>query len=554
LSVPIAQTAVSTPAAGGQVAGDATALRLSMPHFYPWLIGIALAVAGLSLLFPSTPSYDPWAWLVWGREIEHLALHTPGGPTWKPLPVVFTTLFAPFGSAQPNLWLVIARAGAFVACVMVFRLAARLTWWLRDPEAREGAVGALAPSVLAGLIAMVSLAMSGGFLSSSTLGYSEGIMVAAVLIAFERHLDGHPRQAFAVGFAAALDRPEVWLVWGPYGLWLMWKDPGSRVLVVGLALATLFLWFVPQKLGGGSWFSGVNRAQHPRSNSSAFARCPFCAELVDHAWPQVLLRIKVAAALTVGAALLGLWRTVGKRPGWRLSSARERAMAVLVLCGLFGLGWWALVAIETQAGFSGNDHYLVLGSALIEIVGGVGFGWAAIVLARAMRRHIALLRTRTGVFGATTLAAAACGLAFVIVPNWVGRNLIDVSRTHGSLLYQAHLREDLAALIQRDGGAGHVLACGSVMTEGFQVPMVAWYLGVRTLRVVAPPAVNAEGVAIAPSGQPEHAWPNTIFQDRDTRNATLLPLPATIRAWERDGARYTFAHRRTVYFFQHCRA
>jgi hypothetical protein len=332
----------------------------------------------------------------------------------------------------------------------------------------------------------------------------------------------------------------------------MWKDPSSRVLVVSLAVATLFLWFVPQKWGSGSWFSGVTRAHHPRSNSSAFATCPFCAELKEHAWPQVLLRIKVAAVLAAGAALIGLWRALGARPGWRLSGDRERAMALLVLCGCFGLGWWVLVAIETQAGFSGNDRYLVLGSALIEITGAVGFGWAAIALGRLGRRHLPGLRARAGAFSATMLATVGCAAVFVIAPNWVGSNLIDIQRTHASLLYQAHLREDLATLIARDGGAKRVLGCGSVMSEGFQVPMVAWYLGVRTLRVLAPPAVNAQGVAVDGSGRPLTRWPNTIFQDRDTRSSALLPLPDTIKAWQRDGARYRFVRRRTIWFFQDC--
>jgi hypothetical protein len=553
MSVPTAQSTASRPGAGDQVAPPRAPSRtLSISHFYAWLLAVALAVSALSLLFPSTPSYDPWAWLVWGREIAHANLHTPGGPTWKPLPVIFTTVFSVLGSAAPNLWLVIARAGAFIACVMVFRLAARLTWWLRDHEAPDSRFAAFAPPVLAGLVAMSSLALSGGFLSSSTLGYSEGLLVASVLIALERHLDGHRHQAFMLGFVAALDRPEIWLFWGPYGLWLMWRDPSARVLVVSLAVATLFFWFVPQKWGSGSWFSGVTRAHHPRSNSSAFATCPFCAELKDHAWPQVLLRIKLAAVLTVGAAVIGLWRALARRPGWRLSSDRERAMAVLALCGLFGLGWWVLVAIETQAGFSGNDRYLVLGSALIEIVGGVGFGWAAIALGRLGRRLLPGLRARAGAFSATVLATVGCAVVFVLAPNWVGSNLIDVQRTHASLLYQAHLREDLAALIARDGGSKRVLACGSVMTEGFQVPMVAWYLGVRTLGVLAPPAVNAQGVAVDGSGRPLTRWPNTIFQDRDTRSASLLPLPDTIRAWQRAGARYRFIHRRTMYFFQDC--
>ena len=33
-----------------------------------------LALAALSFLIPSAPTYDPWAWIIWGREILHLDL------------------------------------------------------------------------------------------------------------------------------------------------------------------------------------------------------------------------------------------------------------------------------------------------------------------------------------------------------------------------------------------------------------------------------------------------------------------------------------------------
>ncbi len=119
---------------------------LSARNFYLGLIVIALAVGGLSLLIPSTPSYDPWSWIVWGREIIHVNLQTTGGPTWKPLPVIFTTVFALFGKAEPDLWLVVARAGAFAAVVMVFRLSVRLTrqigtYFVRPPAAADAPPG-----------------------------------------------------------------------------------------------------------------------------------------------------------------------------------------------------------------------------------------------------------------------------------------------------------------------------------------------------------------------------------------------------------------------------
>ena len=558
LPVPTAVATMASPDPADRSARGSSLSGLTSGRFYIWLVLGSLALAALSLLFPSTPSYDPWSWLAWGREIIHLDLHTPGGPTWKPLPMVFTTVFALFGAAQPFLWLIVARAGAIVACVMVFKLSARIVWWLRDET--TGFAGALAPALLAGVVAILGLGLSGGFPSASALGYSEGLMVAAVLIAVERHLDGHCHQAFMFGFVAALDRPEIWLFWGPYGLWLMWKDPSSRALVVSLALLTLFLWFVPQYWGSGSFTSGVARAQHPRANSAAFASCPFCAELHLHAWPQVLFRIKVAGGIAVCAALVALARLWHRRPGfvqWRLwrtdagiacESERERALLVLAVCGIFGLSWWVLVALETQGGFSGNDRYLILGSAFIDLAGGVGFGWAAIALARLARRTLPGAGARLTPRMTSALATVTCAAVFLLVPGWVGHGLIDIRATHGSLTYQADIRQDVLASIKRAGGAKRVLACGTVMSEDFQVPMVAYDLGVRILRVEATPEVDGEGVAVPPL-----PWPNVIFQDRDTRHAGLMPLPQTIQAWERAGARYTLTRARTVYFFEDCR-
>src|SRR5882724_5148752 len=71
-----------------------------------------LALGLLSLAGPTTPTYDPWAWPIWGREILHLNLDTRFGPSWKPLPVVATTLFSLAGGASPVLWVAVARAGA----------------------------------------------------------------------------------------------------------------------------------------------------------------------------------------------------------------------------------------------------------------------------------------------------------------------------------------------------------------------------------------------------------------------------------------------------------
>ena len=241
----------------------AAARRPTNVRLYIGFAIAALVLAALSLLIPSTPSYDPWAWLVWGREILHLNLQTTGGPSWKPLPVVFTTVFSIFGKAEPDLWLVVARAGALMAVAMVFKLSYRLTRqvgsrFTEDPRDLDR-FSIRGPALLAGLIAALGLTFSGGFISDNALGYSEGLMTALVLIAVEFHLDGKPRHAFAIGFFAALDRPEIWLFWGPYGLWLWWRDPGARKLVLGLFALIPVLWFLPEYWGSGHFLRGVNR-------------------------------------------------------------------------------------------------------------------------------------------------------------------------------------------------------------------------------------------------------------------------------------------------------
>ena len=114
------------------------------------LVAAALAIAAVSLVvLPGSPAYDPWAWIVWGREFAHLDLSTPHGPSFKPLPVAVTTVLSIFGGAAPALWLVVVRAAGIVAVATAFRVAARLA-----PGAK----------VFAGLVAAGGVLLIDGFL------------------------------------------------------------------------------------------------------------------------------------------------------------------------------------------------------------------------------------------------------------------------------------------------------------------------------------------------------------------------------------------------------
>jgi hypothetical protein len=207
-----------------------------------------------------------------------------------------------------------------------------------------------------------------------------------------------------------------------------------------------------------------------------------------------------------------------------------------------------IVGIETEFGFSGSTRYLVLGSALLFVSAGGGFGWAAIALGRQVRRRAPSLAARAGPGGLALGGTAVVAAVFLFLPNWVGNTLVSPAGVRRSMSYQSQLRENISALVRQAGGARRLAACGPVMTEQFQVPMAAWYLGLPFTSVSEGPAVNAEGLAPVSKGQ----WPAVIFQDRATPTSPLVPQTRTIRGWETQGARYTVLHQRAMSLYVDC--
>jgi len=393
----------------------------------PVLLG-CLALAALSLLLPSTPTYDPWAWIVWGREITQLDLVTTDGPSWKPLPALFTVPFALFGDAAPSLWLVVARAGGLLGLVFAYRVARRLG----GPVAGGAAVGALA--------------LAPWFFKNTALGNSEGLMAAAVLGAVDRHLGGHRRQAFTLGLAAALLRPEAWPFFGLYGLWLVWRER-SAVKLVAAGFASLpVLWFGPELWGSGNLNRASDRAQEPNANSPAFADAP-AFEVIRNAGEMITLPVVIAFVLVVGGLVL-------RRP---MATGKARTIGALAAVAV---AWLGIVAYMTANGFSGNQRYLVMPVTLAVVVACVGVGWAAGELRGIRARPLIAL-------------AAVAALVFT-VPHW-GK----ADGMFESLSYQGRLLDDLERSVVDAGGPERLRACGAATTGAFLVPAVAWRLGVH---------------------------------------------------------------------------
>ena len=294
------------------------------------LVVLALVVVVSVLLVAPTPSYDPWAWLLWGREITRLELSTPEGPAFKPLPVFVCALLRPLGGAAPEAWVVIARAGAVLAVWLGFRLGRELA------------------GVAAGVVAAVGVALCGGFLGFAASGAETGWTIAfalAAILAWRRERWG---VALACGVGCALLRVEAWPFLLVAGV-LLWRRGVLRPWLVVCAVAVPALWFVPEWLGSGDILRSGSRALMTAPGLPSAQAVPALAALREAAalplWP-----------LWLGAVLCFL-------------PAARAARPVL----LAGLAWIALVAAMAQAGFSGEPRYSLPGGALVAIAGAAAF-------------------------------------------------------------------------------------------------------------------------------------------------------------------------------------
>ena len=467
-----------------------------------------LAVAALTLLFPSTPTYDPWAWILWGREITQLDLVTEGGPSWKPLPILFTTPFALFGQdLAPYLWVWVARAGGLLGCVMAYRLASRL-------------VGGGLYGALAGVSAFLALFASNKYVRDAALGNSEPLLAAVFLWAFERHLDGRRDHALYLGFAAALLRPEVWPFLGLYGLWLWFAEPRLRLRMVGFAALIPTLWFLPEWWGAGDPFRAGSRANAPNPGSAAFEEQPSVA-LLKRFMASTIAPVELGTLVAAGVAAVAwmrrrvqegsgasarLGRVRSEASGASARLGRVRSEAILALAVL-GFSWFALVAAMTEAGFAGNQRYLMVTTAAVSVLGGIG-------AVRLLQGVELLARRAFGTPRAGAIAAAGAFFAGIAIASpTIAAKADNTARVQGGLDHEAFLWHDLKSMIDANGGKERLLACGGVFSGPFQTQMVAYELGVHGINV----------------GWKETPPPGIVFRTRTVPDGPLVTKPTDDR-------------------------
>jgi hypothetical protein len=418
----------------------------------PFLISVVAcaALAALSAaVLPTVPSYDPWSWIVWGREVTdpHLSFVVSGGPSWKPLPFMFTTVFGLFGGAAPTLWVIAARAGGMLGLVAGYRLAARLV-------SRVPAVPSWAPPV-AGMLAAAALLLTQDWFYYMFRGTSEPMLIGLSLWAVERHLAGRYWYAFVLGVAASLIRPEAWPFIVAYAVWIGWRDRRPWVwagLAVGL-VAIPFFWFVPPWVGSGSPFLA---AQHAKAYNGHLGSSRFLTVLKRGADLQ-----------TVPVLVLAVLAVV-------VSWVRDRDRVILGLALAAG-AWWVIVVAMTVDGYPGLERFYLPAAGVACVLAGVGVARLASLVAG----FLPLGR------GAVALAGV-CAVALVAAVVAPSTTRIDTARAQEPTASGAVTRLDqLSAAVAAVGGHAGVYPCPSsfaAVNHSVQTAL-AWKLHVTLERV-----------------------------------------------------------------------
>jgi hypothetical protein len=442
-------------------------MRLQSPLARWWGLSLLLAVL-TAIVWPTIPSYDPFSWVVWGREVTdpQIGFFVGGGPSWKPLPFLFTTVYGPFAGA-PALWVITARIGGIAGLIGGYRVAFTLT-------ARAGLPRWAA--VAGGLFAAIGVGLTIDWSYYFFRGSSEPILIAVALWAVDRLLAGRHWPAFLLVAVEGLMRPEAWPFLLLYAIWMWRHEPAlrTRALVLLALLAQPAAWFVPPWISTGQPFLA---ASHASSYNGHLGSNPFLTVIGRGRELQPLPML----VLGVVAVLIALWcsrQALGamwsaRRPDWA-------GVPPELVLGAIVVAWWVVVVGMTLDGYPGLERFFLPAAALTCALSGVGLvrvGWA---LAGAFAAH----RGRAPAWRAPIAAGVAVVLAAVSV-HWLSPR-IDFARAQEPLAATAVTRIDqLGQAVKALGGRSGVLPCGSsVVTINHSLQTaLAWKLETSLERV-----------------------------------------------------------------------
>ena len=418
------------------------------PRWYSALARRPAAALGVTLLTASIviviavgarPGFDPYGWLVWGRQTLHLALDTNAAPSWKPLPYVFAVPYALFGRAQVGLWMVTACALSLSASVFAGRIAYRLT---EAPADRRWAAWAAA------LFAGVSVLGINNYTHYTLSAQSDPMIVALVLAAVDCGLSGRRRWALACWLLASLGRPEAWPFLALYAGWLWRTDGALRPYVAASGILLLLLWFGIPAISSRSFFIAGDNAMDSGQAIVGNKLTGVLRRFIDmNATP-----VELAALLGCG---FGLWR-------------RDRRIIGLAAGAIV----WLLVEIAfAYHGWPALQRYMFEAGAVLTVLAGVAVG-------RLLAAPPSFGRGFAGI-GSIALVGVLAGSVVPTAVHRIQAEQQDLRALHQRATDINRLSDAIAA----DGGRARLLACGAPLTRLSYQTALAWTLRVNVSAV-----------------------------------------------------------------------
>ncbi len=455
-----AATGLASPpeATPSQATSETWTLRLFIRRHPWWAVGLGVIVVSALLVewAGTRPGFDPYGWLVWGHQTTTLSLDTNAAPSWKPLPYLFTVVYALAGHYELGLWMITSTAVSLSGAVFAARIVYTLTG--APPERRWAGVAA---AVLAGAMLLGFQDYFHYVLSSQ----SDPMIVALCLGAIDCHLYERPRAAFVLGVLAALGRPEVWPFLGLYSIWQWRRRADMRGLLVGGWVIVVLLWFGIPALTSRSPFVAASNAMgsgRRLTSDKVFGTVGRFLSINE-------LPIELAALLAVLMAGLSQGRR-GWRDRWERGERGERwEQITLVLAA--GIVLWVVIEIAFALhGWPGLARYMWEAGGVLVVLAGLGVG-------RLLAARPALPRLP---------AWAGVALVVVLVGSLVPMAISRARAEHLDLKDQRLRTTEIRRLtpaIDRLGGAARLRSCGEPLTRLEYQTMLAYTLELNVARV-----------------------------------------------------------------------
>src|SRR3954447_14724534 len=451
------------------------------------LVLLTVAAVVAFVVYPTFPNYDSYYSMLWAREALHLEPLSFDGyrtPTEHPLAIVIAVPLVLLGEGGDRVLVFMTLASMVVLGAGLYRL------------------GRLSFGPLVGAVAALLVCTRFDFPFLAVRGYIDIPSLALVVWAAALEL-GRPRRGLPVFLlltAAALLRPEAWILIGLYWLWFAWKATWrQRILYAAFAAIGPLAWaFLDWRVTGDPLFS----LHHTGDTAEELGRASGLAA-VPQSTQDFLIRLDKLPVVLGGI--------VGGALAFWVAPRRSLLPAILFVSGV------ATFVAVAVAGLSVIQRYLLIPSLMVMVFCGVALaGWT-------------MLRPGSRVRLAWALGAAALvvfGAAFTLTR-------VSVARFDSELRFRgdAHrsLRSILAAPSVKAG-----IRCGGVSVPTHKlIPDVRWVADLGAKRVVArsDPARAAQrsarrGVALVVVGR--GALARQVFVDSTVDPLVNIP-PAGFR-------------------------